>query len=209
MLLNKFNFLPRLFVSPQRTAHAATKGMLIDTAAFCTVATDRYSMLVVKAPKYALAADFPIIKGYEIDGDQKQAATHIMPAQAAAQIGANLQKIKKPVLPILGNAAPLKIEGENAAGYATTTLEQSQPVIYQKIDDKYPNYGEVIPRDDKKAEAIITLDPRRLEVMAKAFKLAGVTAVKIQVFGELEPVKFTATAGESQEITGIIMPIKS
>lgn len=90
MLLNKYNFLPRLFVAPKSTPHAATKGVYIDTAAYCTVATDRYSMLMVEAPKNALAADFPIIKGYEINGDQKQADSHIMPAKAAQQIENNL-----------------------------------------------------------------------------------------------------------------------
>lgn len=209
MLLNKLNFLPRLFVSPKNTSHAATKGMLIDTAAYCTVATDRYSMLIVKAPKYALAADFPIMEGYKIDGDQSQAATHIMPAEAVKQIAANLAKIKKVVLPIMANAAPLKVEQENAAGYVTTTLDNSQPVIYQKISDAYPNYGQVIPGDEKTPAAVIYLNPAILETMAKAFKLAGVTAVKIQVYSELEPVKFTATAGDSQEITGVIMPVKS
>lgn len=206
MLLNKLNFLPRLFVSPKRTPHPATKGVFIDTAKNCTVATDRYSMLVVEAPKGADAADFPIIQGYEIEADGK-AASHIMPAAAAGQIAGNLQKIKSQSLPILNHAAPLKMDGENIAGFATTTLEQSEPVIYQKIDDTYPKYAEVIP-GEKAPAAAVTLDPRRLEVMAKAFKLAGVTAVKIEFYGDLAPVKFTATANGSQQVTGIIMPIK-
>lgn len=208
MLLNKYNFLPRLFVSPKDHPHAATKGVYVDTAKFCTVATDRYSLLMVEAPKHVLAADFPIIEGHEINGDQKQADSHIMPAEAAAQIEKNLKQIKKAALPILNHAAPLKVATENAAGYVTTTLEQSQPVIYRKIDDTFPPYSEVIPKADRDPAAAFTLDPEKLENMAAAFRLAGCNAVKVQFYGNLEPVKFEATGGDSQKITGIIMPIK-
>lgn len=207
MLLNKYNFLPRKFAGT-KGLHEATKGILIDPARGITAATDRYTLLEVHAPKMALAEDFPIIPGYKISPDEDKAA-HIMPADAAKEIEKNLKAIKKQSLPILYNAAPLIIEQDNAAGMATTTLDKAQPVIYQKIDDKFPDYCQIIPADDKEPRAVVHLSPELLERMAAAYKAAGVGSVEVRIYEDTEPVRFSAIGGEDQSIIGLIMPIKA
>ena len=197
-MLNKYNFLVNKFVS--KSGHQPEiSGVLVTK--YGTVATDRYTLLEVSAPDSALS-DYPIIPNNET----AETETHIMPIDAANQLQANLKKIKGN-LPILENAASLKLTESSQAGFITTNLETAAPVIYRKIDGEYPNYKQIMPTGEP--VHTFNVSPDFLKRIAEVYCAIGNASVEVKLYGDNMPITFEAKTPQGQNVKALLMPIKS
>lgn len=192
-MLNKYNALCGEFVGSKLNA---LSGVLVNDSV--TVGTDAYTLLEVTKPVTDLK-DLPSIDGLEAVED----ATEIIPAVAIKSIGSKLKSSKRPKsLPILSNA------WRTAIGYAVTDLTSFEQVTYSPVQGDFPDYKRIFPTDKPLVE--LTLNPEYLLRIAKAYKEANVSQVKLTIYAELLPVKFTATIEETKQVmTALVMPIKA
>lgn len=195
-MINKYNALCADFVGSRPQPEPLT-GVLVNDSV--TVGTNAYTLLEVTKPVVS-PEDLPVPK---IDGLEEVAgSSEIIPAEAIKSISGKLKANKPPKsLPVLSNA------WKTATGYAVTDLTTSEQVAYQPIQGNFPDYKAIIPTDKPLLE--ITLNPEYLLKIAKAYKEAKTSQVKLSLYGELKPVKFTATIAETEQVmTALVMPIK-
>lgn len=199
-MINKYNLLVNKFVAKNQTSPALAN-ILVTPKVTC--ATDRYTLLEVEtAPDYKLE-DYPIIPNIV----NVEIEAHVMPIDAANQLLANLKKAKSPKLPILETASAIKAGDETQAGFVTTNLETASPLIYKKIDDKFPEYQSIMPAVTPVLE--LNVSPDYLKRIAEVFTTIGNASVNIKFYGEMNPVVFEAKTPQGQRVTALLMPIKS
>ena len=105
-----------------------------------TVATDKYVLIEVETPKIK-EDDFPILPNTETEEMKNDC---IIPIKAVNKMLANIPK--SATLPILENVVFCKGTDEQAE-FATTDLEQVDKVSVRTIQDKYPDYEQIIPTE--------------------------------------------------------------
>ncbi len=168
-----------------------------------TVATDRYTLLEVENPKDFTLEDFPKVPNNET----AEITTHIMPLESAKLLEANLKKVKNSSLPVLQNAAGLKLEAENQAGFVTTNLESATPIIYQKIDGEFPDYQQIVPKEKSVIE--FNVSPEFLKRIAETYQAIGNASVNVKYYGDNQPLVFEAKTCFNQNVKALLMLIKS
>lgn len=161
-----------------------------------TVATDRYRLLEVTAPKDQVK-DFPQVLG--------RTAMHGMkPVIVNAEA---LRKVKPPVkfrLPILENIAISHRDDQRVdfiKGIGDDAAICSVPVI----DGQYPDYQKIFPVGKPQAEVVVNakLLSELLDIMSKLNE-----QIKIKIYGTEKPILIEGETPK-QKARGLIMPIKN
>lgn len=192
-MLNQLNLLCQRFAAKSDT-RPGLSGIYVTKDK--TVATNAVILVEIDKPEQP-DDGYPEFPNFNIaDSDP-----HILPLEAAKQIESNLKKIKA-TLPIFQNALPIK-SGDNV-GYLTTDMATINPVIYKPIDEQFPEYQSIIPKDED-AIGEVNLSPEYLEIIAKTFKDAKAQSLTIRLYKQNLPVKFNAEVN-GQNITAVLMP---
>ena len=174
-----------------------------------TVATDSYKLIEVKNPDEMLNADIPIIA----DGSKLwQGFVNkgvIIPSKAVQKILQNLKEIKRE-LPVLQNCWFSDKSNQENSEIITTDLEIVNKVQTKNISCEYPNYNDIIPQTNNGFTKIIL----HLDFLIKLLNTIGkmdLADKNIELFikNSETPLVIKTTTVQKQQITALLMPIKS
>ena len=90
-------------------------------------------------------------------------------------------------------------------------LATTEQVAYKGIEGRYPNYEQVLPKDDP--EAVVSLSFENMDKLVKAAKLAGATSITFGVRGKGDPISITMQGQDiayedPRTIEGVVMPMR-
>jgi len=207
MLLNRFSLMARLAAS--RDESRFNINVLRVESDGRTVATDGHRLYTVTPPPDADDAEYPDVG--DVPATLDPLADFSMPRDVAERIAKALPK--KPRLAILGSAR-LDVAATNADGkvrVVVTDLDTVTPIEARKVDGDFPDWRQVLPEGDPVAS--FTVNGRYLADVAKAaadFSGTRGCAVRVECFGELSPIRFTAENPETgQTFVGVVMPMRA
>ncbi len=162
-----------------------------------TVATDGFRLIEVSTPNID-PSDFPVIDGAVA---VKECDSFIVNAKTLKEI--KITKVKN--VGIVNNVA-IKEIADDRVDFMTTDLETNKVTTARKIKGDFPDYEQIVPKEDPIAE--ITLNGEYLaEMLSIMAKLGGnENAVKIKFYGEGRPLLLES--GDLQKARGLIMPHK-
>lgn len=203
-LFNKGHAVVTKAASTDETRYIINSVLLEETKeGLRTVATDGRMLAMVEDVMESKAKDpteYPanVIPATAPNG----AVSAVVPTQAIKDAVKSIPKSKN--LPILQNVA--LVMGKEVTTLATTDLENPKVITARNIDAQYPNYKQVIPKDDPK-DFTISFDPARMIKAAQIAKDFGLYHMKMQFTSDLNPVKITGEIN-GQKLTVVLMPLK-
>ena len=156
--------------------------------------------------------EFPATATAGIPAHPPELEPFILPRDTVDALVKRLPK-KQMALPILSNALldVARANGNGDACFITTDLETQEMTKGRKIDGEFPNTDKVIPAADKKPTATFGVNLKYLAACYKAVVEFGGkqhTNVKIEIFGELEPIRLTYSNPDTGELLAVIMPVR-
>lgn len=207
-MFNKYNFSIKEFCS-NNSVRPELGGVFIKPNE--SVATDSYCLIKVDSVKGNLA-DYPVLPNRPSPKDNFDA--FILPKEKAEEVEKIAVKLNKAggALPIIKNIVVLKRD-KNIAEMGGTDLESVSSVESRIIDEKYPEYEDLLV--ERGAYVSIILNPAFLLKIAKFYNdFLGdkrITGVEMRVpIKEDLPVRFNAKNNDTgQEAKVVLMPIKS
>lgn len=161
-----------------------------------TVATDSFRLLEVSVRSDVNVADFPQIQGVSA---MRGCDPFIVNAKVLREI-----KIPKASTPIIENVA-IKHLTAGGVEFFTTDLQGVDVKSAPRIEGKFPDYEQIIPKGAPVAEMIVNgkLLGELLEIMAK---LSPREEVKIKFYGSYKPLVLEA-GNDTQKSRGLMMGI--
>lgn len=203
-MFNKHNFSIIDFVA-NNTSNIALTGIFF-TEKHC-VATDSIKMIQVSNPKNDIDS-YPVMPNKP--KPKKNFQSFILPKEKAKEIAKFFIAGSNQGMPILDNAVVLSRSDEQVE-IAKTDLESVNSVISRTIQDKYPNYKEIIKQEVKHTE--ISVNPHYLKTIINfycKFLEAG-SDLKIKIPKDnTKMIKFYGKRKDTeQEATALLMPIRN
>lgn len=123
----------------------------------------------------------------------------LIPAKTATRVAGAI--VKNSAMPVLRYAL---LEGDRIS---TTDLEEITSLGFRAIEGNYPDYRQLMPKEDNPDNVVVHLDPKLLVKALKMFNGDHVVKLIVQK-GRLTPVLLTAEI-ETGKKTAVIMPLKS
>ncbi len=197
MLLNRQSLDVAKFASKSDTRPILSALCITPTH---VVATDSYHLLEVEHVKQ----DDQV----KPDGIRTDSGTGLLPAEAALHACKNIPSTKEDTLFALKHAFS-SLDGDGKKMTLTTTdLMQEKSVEATLIDGKYPDYGQIFPKEQPAAR--ITVNAKYLKEIADYFAKHGDgEKVLIEFHGEDRPLVFRGeTRLASQKVRGLVMPLR-
>jgi len=171
-----------------------------------SVATDAYRLLRV---------NHPVIDPSEVPTDLYITSERdaIIPASALIKAKANMPK--KHIIDAL-NVVSVSVDIEtDRAQLVTTDLDTVDTVKTRIIEGRYPDYTQIIPKEDDKPTVKIAINAKYLKEMAAYFEkhTEKDNYIEIEVYKPTESgadraLIMRAKVGADQEALGLIMPLK-
>jgi len=177
-----------------------------------TVATDSYMMIEVVNPAEMLASEseYPAIPNEKHFVNFPKSGL-IIPAVSVNKVKKNLAEVKNQILPILQNCVFLSPRTAGISLIASTDLEKTDIVSVKSIDGQYPNYNRIL-QNIKGANISVSLDIAKLKQIIDILSTMNLLLdgrIKITVNEKNEPFVIKAETKENQQITAVIMPLRS
>jgi DNA polymerase III sliding clamp (beta) subunit (PCNA family) len=132
-----------------------------------------------------------------------------------------MEKDEQPFEPFLVDARALKAAangggflraGENgkavflaATGNNGTLVPNGTETTLEKGDSSYPEYGRVIPAENREGQRTALIDPAYMARLFKAFK--GVESVRISILDEDSAIRFDGETPDGRKGVGARMPL--
>lgn len=208
-MLNKHNLRVARFASKESSRYTL-QAILVEPSA--TVATDGHTLVWVSTPTDK-PEDFPVVDG--APKPTREFAPFLLALDAAAAIEKALPR--KSTIPVLMNAAiSTEPNGDGASRPVITVTDLETPQVFRpgKVDGRFPQYENVMPKEDAKPVFTIELDAAKLEALSKAFREFTHESnpqhhtVRIEFYGADKAVRFDAN-NCGQGMTGLLMPHKA
>lgn len=159
-----------------------------------SVATNGYilSEVIESTPD---ADDFPLLPN-SVNSEVNEPV--LVPAETAKKMIAAIKK--SDTLPVLNYA---KVTPETLT---TTDLKQTTVLYFKSPEGNYPEYRELIEREEKKTYTTATIDPKNLKAVLAMFK--DDYNVKISVSDDKTAPVFIRFEQDGIKKTAVIMPLK-
>jgi len=162
-------------------------------------ATDSYKLVMIKH-KGADIKEFPVIPNAQ---EVKE-----LPEPLLIPAAALLKKLKFPTsktLPILGEGLLCNAE-KGSVAIATTDLETATTLQFRTIDGTFPEYQKIMPT----GEPVVTimLDAKLVTECMAAFLDGETNQVRLDLYGETEPMIMTGKSENNDHIKALLMPCK-
>lgn len=162
-----------------------------------TVATDTFRLLEVSVPADVKIEDFPQVQGKSA---MRGCEPFLVDARSVASI-----KLPKSKLPILQHCT-IKHCDKQYVEFLTTDGEIAESKTLRRIDGQFPDYEQIFPKDEPKAEVYI--NGKMLgELLTAMSELSEDKGVTIRFFGEENPLVLLAES-KVQKARGIMMPMR-
>jgi len=207
MLLNKHSFdIPARFAGQNDVRYMFTG---VQVTSSHVVATNGHMLCLLAHQTDYSADDFPACG--QSTGEPEAIKPCVVDAESWSKVAKQIPKNKRGSMPVLGHAlldTSAANKNESVPLYVTD-LENPQTISLKKMDGTYPDYEQVIPKEEP--EYTICVNPAYLEKIGRAYKDLGEQSVDIALHGRLKPLVFTraGTANDKQEMTVVLMPINS
>lgn len=206
MLINKASLSVRHAVD-LKDERSALRGVRICPDGV-TYATDGHIMMMAHVETES-PAEFPVVDGVRGEELPPLAEAFTLPVDAADSIVKALPK--KARHPILLNALidTARAAANGTVRIVTTNLKQSSTIEANKIEESFPDVSQIAPRAEP--VAVVGIDLTYLEKFAAAARDLGCgrPIVKLEVFGEMDPVRVTAeTVDGTATLIGMVMPVR-
>ena len=111
---------------------------------------------------------------------------------------------RKPSIPILTSA--LVGQQNGSVVVQSTDLESWNVKKANAIEGEWPKTDGVFPQGEPAATA--GFNPEYFERLAKVFRERGVKAVKLEVYGDGKPAKFSGAMADGGRLEAILMPMR-
>jgi len=198
MFYSKHNFAVSQFCSTS-SPRPELAGILV--APDKTAASDSFVLVEVSSPTGYPEKDFPKLPGHKLKVNNKE--SFIFPAKAAKEVERSIPK-KMAALPILERAAVIKTQ-PHSAGFITTDLKTSHPVIAKTIEGEYPAYEQLFTEDEP--QSVVTVNPMYLKKLGAFFSnFSSAGRVKIKIYGSKSAILFEAE-NDAQKARALLMPM--
>jgi DNA polymerase III sliding clamp (beta) subunit (PCNA family) len=104
-----------------------------------------------------------------------------------------------------GDCAAVDVSAANANGHVPFTVGSATHAL-AKVDESFPDYGQVYPRDVPSASIGFGVD--LMIQTLKAMKEAGVSTIRLDIRDELTPLQLTGINGAEQWVSALVMPYR-
>ena len=163
------------------------------------VATDGFRLVEVSVPKTANVAEYPKTNG-------KSAMQGVKPFIVPAKEFGKIKLPNNKNVPILNNLA-ISYADNQRVDFITTDLENVQVKTLKRIDAKYPDYEQIFPKGEVKAEVSVNGE-YLAEVCETLAELSNLKDIKIKFYGDNMPLVIEAGNTEIQSARAMIMPLR-
>jgi DNA polymerase III sliding clamp (beta) subunit (PCNA family) len=195
MLLNNLNLEVAKFASKAETKPEIA-GVFITSKH--TTATDGFRLVEMSVRSDVKPEDYPKVQG-------KSAMRGMKPVIVPAK---ELSKVKIPKnkdLPILENVAVSHVDGQRV-DLMTTNLETADVKSFKRIEGKYPDYDQIFPKGEAKAE--IEVNGKLLaEMLDTLSKLNNLNSVRIKFYKDNDPLVLEAK-NDNQSARAMLMCLR-
>jgi len=86
-----------------------------------------------------------------------------------------------------------------------TLVSNGTETTLSKGDASYPEYGRVIPSENREGQRTALLDPANLIRILKAFK--GIDSVRISILAEDKAIRLDGETPDGRKVVGVMMPL--
>ena len=204
MIYNKANFRIHSLAGKDRYG-----GESIHVTPDYTEVTNGHYLIRVDAPhndiyRKKTLQDLPQPNGYK---PVEKECEFVLPANTAKEIERNIPQARS--LPELKYAWIVE-NTEDTATFLTTDLQTHKPVVFRKLEGRYPSTERIMNTYEDNAPITIGFNPDYMMKICDQYKKAGITCVALSLYGLNQGMRLEGTDIENnQTITTILMPVKT
>lgn len=180
-----------------------------------TIATDGVKLCIVETPKIE-EKDFDELTGKDVDyllklPKRTKSWEGIVPVEMVKEVSRSLPKNSS--LPILDNAYISENSDSQTVEIVTTDLSISRKPQAMTVQGNFPDVDKMLEEKVKKVapQARVTIDIKLLKEIAASLETMTDknNYVELELRGQNDPVVLRTTTPENQEVTAVVMPIRS